>query len=65
MRERILGDKIIELLKKEQRPLTVWQISKRLGTGFNNINTAVVNLTYSELLAENDMGGIYLMERDK
>jgi Mn-dependent DtxR family transcriptional regulator len=65
MRERILGDQIMELLKKAEEPLTAWQISKKLGTGWNNINTAVANLTYSELLAENDKGGIYLMERGK
>jgi predicted transcriptional regulator len=65
MRERILGDKIIELLKKEKEPQSIQNISKKLGTGWNNINTAIANLTYSELIAEDDNGGIYLMEREK
>jgi predicted transcriptional regulator len=62
MRERLLGDKIIELLKNEKKPQTIWEISRKLGTGWNNINTAVTNLTYSGPIAENDGGGIYLME---
>jgi hypothetical protein len=65
MRENILGNKIIELLKAAKRPLTVWQISKSLGVNVGQAASTIAHLTFSEPLAENDNGGIYLMERDK
>jgi molybdenum-dependent DNA-binding transcriptional regulator ModE len=65
MRERILGDKIIELLKKEKEPQSIRNISRKLGTGWTNVYAAVTNLTYFEPIVENDKGGIYLMEHEK
>jgi hypothetical protein len=62
MRERMLGDKIMELLKNEKCHLTVGYISMKLGTGWNNIYSAITNLTYSEPLAEDDENKIYMLE---
>jgi hypothetical protein len=65
MRERILGNKILELLKTEKTPLTAWQISKRLNVKDGNVYSAIANLTFYEPLAENETGGIYLMANEE